>query len=126
MPERTFRNIRSKAKPWKRAAATRMSRNPTFPEKLLWSRLRDKKMGVNFHKQKVVLGYILDFWCPRAGLCVEVDGPCHLARKAYDDRRDAVLAGRGIRTMRFSAKAVNNNLAAVAAMVADAVRRRMA
>jgi very-short-patch-repair endonuclease len=103
-----------------------MSRNQTFPERLLWSRLRDKKLGVNFHKQKIVLGYILDFWCPRAGLAVEVDGPCHADRKVYDAHRDAVLGRRGILTMRFSAAAVNNNLAAVVALVADKMRRRMA
>lgn len=126
MPERRFRNIRSRTQPWKRRAACRMARNPTFPEKLLWSRLRDKKLGVRFHRQKIILGYIADFWCPRAGLVVEVDGPCHDARKAYDAHRDAVLRRRGIETMRFPAAAVNRNLAAVVAMIADKMRRRMA
>lgn len=126
MPERRFRNIRSKAQPWKRRAAYRMARNPTFPEKLLWSKLRDKKLGVRFHRQKIILGYIADFWCPRAGLVVEVDGPCHDARRVYDATRDAAMKARGIETMRFPAAAVNNNLAAVVALIADRARRRMA
>jgi len=103
-----------------------MARNPTFPEKLLWARLRDNKLGVRFHKQKIILGYIADFWCPRAGLVVEVDGPCHDERIAYDAKRDAVMRARGIETVRFSAAAVNNNLAAVVALIADKMRKRMA
>ena len=35
-------NLRNNAKPWKINAAKRMSRNKSFPEKILWARLRDK------------------------------------------------------------------------------------
>ena len=103
-----------------------MARNQTFPESLLWSRLRDNKLGVGFHKQKIILGYIADFWCPRAGLVVEVDGPCHNDQKVYDAFRDSVLANRGIVTVRFDAQSVNNNLPAVVALIADKVKKRMA
>lgn len=82
-------------------------------------------MGVRFYKQAILLGFIADFWCPRAGLVVEVDGPCHLARRAYDRRRDALLSFKGIETMRVSAAAVNNNLAAVVALVKGRVEKRM-
>ena len=125
MPERRFRNIRSKSAPWKRIMATRMSRNPSFPEKLLWASLREGVNGVRCHKQKVVLGYILDFWIPRAGLCIEVDGPHHLKQAGYDKHRDLVLKARGIETMRFTAQAVTNNRPAVMAMIVDKVCRRM-
>jgi very-short-patch-repair endonuclease len=97
----------------------------TFPERILWSRLRNKQLGVCAYAQKVVLGYILDFWIPSAGLCIEVDGPCHNDRKAYDANRDAVLRGRKIRTMRFTAQEVNNNLNAVVALIHGEVLRRL-
>jgi len=126
MPERHIRNIRNKVQPWKRKAASRMSRNKTWPEKILWARIKDSRLGVAFHSQKIVLGYICDFYCPRAGLCVEVDGPHHLNQKEYDANRDVALMRKGILTMRFTAQEVQNNTAAVVALIADKVRKRMA
>jgi len=60
MPIRHFRNLRNKVKPWKEAAARRMAANQTPPEKALWEKLKDKQLGVCFHKQQVIL-YIVDF-----------------------------------------------------------------
>jgi len=117
MPVRKFRCIRKYAKPWKQKKATQLRRNMTWPEKMLWSRLRDKQIGVNCYAQRVVLGYILDIWIPSAGMCVEIDGASHLARKAYDANRDSVLGQRGIITMRFKNEEVMKNLNAVVALI---------
>ena len=105
-----------------------MSRNKTWPEKILWAKLKDKQLGVNIYGQKVILGYIADFWCPKAGLVIEVDGSQHLKpkQKAWDKRRDAVLRKKGIVTIRFTAQEVQNNRAAVVAMIKDKIRRRRA
>ena len=126
MPERHIRNIRNKVQAWKRTAARQMSRHKTWPEKILWARLKESRLGVAFHPQAIVLGYICDFYCGRAGLCVEVDGPHHLAQKKYDAERDVVLMRKGILTMRFTAQEVTNNTAAVVALIADKMRKRMA
>jgi len=125
MPRRHFRNIRSKSKPWKKALAKKYAANLTGPEKLLWEKLKDKQLGVWAYKQKLCLGFILDFWIPSAGICVEVDGPCHAKRKAYDAKRDKVLAKRGILTMRFTADEVRNNLPAVVALIKHKVVQRL-
>jgi very-short-patch-repair endonuclease len=52
--------------------------------------------------------YVLDFYCPRARLAVEVDGISHDLgdRPARDERRDMWLASRGIATMRIPANEV--------------------
>lgn len=126
MPKGCIKNISSKASPWKRRLASRMSRHKSWPEKLLWSRLKDGKVGVNFYAQRIMLGYIADFYCPKARLVVEVDGRCHAARRAYDAHRDLVLKLKGILTMRFTAAEVMNNLPAVVAIITDKARRRMA
>lgn len=126
MPERHIRNIRNKVQRWKRTAARQMSRHKTWPEKILWARLKESQLGVAFHSQKIVLGYIVDFYCPRAGLVVEVDGPTHLARKEYDANRDVALMRKGILTMRFTAQEVMNNTLAVVALIADKMKKRMA
>ena len=120
MPVRKFRCLRKYAKPWKQKFANSLRRNMTMPERILWSRLRDKQLGVRLYAQSIIFGYIVDFWYP-GGIVVEVDGPVHLSQKDKDGRRDAHLASRGIRTMRFTAKEVVNNVNAVVALIRHAI-----
>ena len=102
-----------------------MARNQTRPEKVLWDALKNKQLGVNVYKQKVILGYIVDFWCPCAGIAIEVDGPQHENRKSYDQKRDAVLKKKGIVTMRFPTGSVLNNRPAVVAMIRAKIKKRL-
>ena len=125
MPIRHYRYIRDKAKPWKEAVARKMAKNQTHPEQVLWERLKDKQLGVWVYKQKIALGYILDFWCPCAGIAIEVDGPQHKSNKPYDRKRDAVLMAKGIVTMRFPTDSVLNNTAAVVAMIKAKIQQRL-
>ena len=101
-----------------------MARKLTIPERLLWDRLKDRKLGVRFYKQSPMFGYVADFYCAEALLVVEVDGYFHSKQRAYDRNRDAVLWKKGILTMRFTDKEVENNLAAVVALVADKAVKR--
>ena len=105
--------------------AARMRRNKSWPEKKLWSKIRDNQLGVRFHAQKVILGYIADFWCP--GLVIEIDGKQHLKKTAqeYDKERDAAMAKIGIKTVRFTAQEVSNNLPAVVALIRQEVQSRI-
>jgi very-short-patch-repair endonuclease len=96
----------------------------TGPERRLWGRLCSKKLGVWFYPQQLNYGYVLDFWCPSAGLAVEVDGPCHAGRKKYDRVRDARLARAGVRTLRFSASRVDSSLDGVVASIRAVVIKR--
>lgn len=117
--------MRSKSSPKKHAFAKKLRANLTRPEKILWKRLCSKKLGVWFYSQSLMYGYIVDFWCPSAGIAVEVDGKSHRGRKAYDSKRDAVLLKKGIITMRFTNTAVRRNPAAVAALIRAKVVQRL-
>ncbi len=67
-----------------RHVAREMRNNPTDPERLLWYRLRMKRLdGHRFLRQKVIGSAIVDFVCPKAGLVIELDGGQH------DERSDA-------------------------------------
>ena len=116
-----------KVTPWKRRRAAYMSRHKSWPEKMLWVKLRDKQLGVTFYSQKPILRYIADFWCPKAKLVVETDGKQHLRKKAiaYDVERDVAMARIGIKTMRFTASEVFSNLPAVVAMIRAEVSKRI-
>lgn len=94
--------LRGKCKPEKKVYARRMRKNPTEGERVLWTGLRRRQLGYRFTRQNVIRGYIVDFYCPRWRLVVEVDGPYHEGQSKYDARRDAALAKIGILTIRFT------------------------
>lgn len=70
-------------------------------EKKLYDKIRDKKLGYRFRRQYPVGPYVLDFYCPKIKLCIEVDGEQHLLTKEKDARRDAYLAKYGVLTIRI-------------------------
>ena len=78
--------------------------NMTEAEKLLWARLRGKQiLGLQFYRQKPILNFIVDFYCPAANLVIECDGSQHFADEGLEaDRvRDQALAELGLRMLRF-------------------------
>lgn len=96
-----------------------LRRRMTPQEKILWHALRNDALGaLHFRRQQVVAGYIVDFYCASAKLAVEIDGGSHLDRAEYDGLRDRVLADMGIRTLRISNHAVNEDLKAVLSRIA--------
>ena len=110
--------MRSSILTQKRAKALR--RNLTQPEQLLWAMLRRNAQGLHFRRQHALGPYILDFYCAKARLCVEVDGPAHADRAEHDSRRDAYLAGQGISTLRVSIEELELRPAVVLAKIAQA------
>jgi very-short-patch-repair endonuclease len=85
----------------------------TPPELRLWLALRGKaRGGFRFRRQCPVGPYVLDFYCPKASLAVEIDGESHGLgdQPVRDERRDAWIAARGIRTLRFQALDARDNL----------------
>lgn len=73
----------------------------TDAEKLLWSKLRNKKLGYKFRRQYPIAGYILDFYCVEEKIAIELDGSQHRDNKEYDDERTNILQGYGVTVLRF-------------------------
>ena len=57
--------------------AKELRRDMTSAEKVLWNELRGNKLGVHFRRQQIIAGFIVDFYCHRAGLVIELDGDIH-------------------------------------------------
>src|SRR5690349_1142787 len=98
----------------------------SLPEVLLWSATKGRQVdGLQFRKQHPIGPYVLDFYCDAAKLAVEVDGASHGTedRPDRDERRDAWLAGKGVRTLRLPAELVlrdpNDALDTIAAYLAE-------
>ena len=84
-----------------RARARAMRGAPTDAERRLWRLLRDRRLnGLKFRRQVPVGPYIVDFFCVDAELIVEADGSQH-AENMRDEVRDAYLAQRGCKVLRF-------------------------
>ncbi|MFM8425847.1 MAG: endonuclease domain-containing protein, partial [Chloroflexota bacterium] len=90
--------------------AKELRREMTPAEKILWEELRANKLGVHFRRQQVIQGFIVDFYCHKAGLVIEVDGDIHDLQKEEDERREKVLSALGLRVVRFRNDEVVGNL----------------
>ena len=102
-------------------------RQPTRSERMLWEQLSGHAPGW-VAEHPTVHGYSLDFYCAAARLAVEVDGASHRGqRKAQSDAwRDTVHDRLGIRTKRFSAREVEQDLAWVVGEIDALVVARLA
>jgi len=90
----------------------RLRDNMTDAENRLWERIRMRQIkGYHFYRQKPVGDYIVDFFCPRAKLVIEIDGSHHVVGETieYDRIRDDYLSSLGLRVLRFANNDVLNN-----------------
>ena len=83
----------------------RLRRDATDAERRLWQLLRGRRFcGFKFRRQHEFGPYILDFFCADQGLVIEADGGQHFLAEGIeqDQARDAYLAARGLRVLRFT------------------------
>lgn len=97
--------------------ARQLRQEMTKPERLLWWALQCDKTGFHFRKQHAAGPYVLDFYCDRARLCVEVDGASHELTTARDEARDHYLVRWNILTLRVPAREVLTNLQGVVDLI---------
>jgi very-short-patch-repair endonuclease len=106
--------------------AKTLRRRMTPEERTLWHRLRTNKLaGLHFRRQHVVEGYIVDFYCPRARLVIEVDGSAHAIRRAEDEVRDEILDARGLKVLRVTNVDVQTNIDGVLRTVSELAASRI-
>ena len=97
----------------------------SLPEVLLWNLLRKSPDGVHFRRQEGMGDYVLDFYCAKARVCIEIDGISHNMgdRPGLDRTRDAWLAAQGISIIRIPATAVLKSPSDVAEAVVRYCKR---
>ena len=81
-----------------------LRKNSTPEEAMLWSLLKgDKILGVRWRRQFSIDSYILDFYCPKLKLAIELDGNHHYTDSGYchDSIRERYLSELGIEVLRF-------------------------
>lgn len=95
----------------------------TEAERHLWHHLRESVQEHKFRRQFPIDNFILDFYCPKKKLAIELDGSQHYKRKTYDAYRSRKLAERGIRVLRFWNNEVLNSLQEVVERIVVELRK---
>ncbi len=90
--------------------ARAMRKNPTKAEKLIWYRCF-RRFPVRVLRQRVIDNFIVDFYCPKLKLVIEIDGAIHdqEEQKLHDEQRTQFLEYYGLRVIRFKNEEVLNN-----------------
>ncbi|MFH7808216.1 endonuclease domain-containing protein [Acinetobacter sp. BSP-153] len=102
--------------------------NMTDAEMLLWQRIRRKQiLGLQFYRQKPILNFIVDFYCPSVSLVIECDGGQHFTVEGLEaDRvRDEALAQLGLKVLRFDNGQVLAEIDAVVEQIYCVARQRL-
>ena len=82
--------------------ARTLRKNMTLGEILLWRELKGKKLlGYDFHRQKPIGEYVVDFYCPALKLVLEIDGDSHDGKEEADRLRQQKLESMGLTVLRF-------------------------
>ena len=90
-----------------REYAIEMRKNPTPEERIIWYSLL-RHLKPNFHRQRIIGNYIVDFYCPKLNLVIEIDGWQHeVLNKEYDDKRTEYLESLGFSVLRIDNEDVN-------------------
>jgi len=108
MKNRIYNRIETKAK------RRDLRKNMTQAESVLWRKIKGKQLfGTKFRRQFAIGKYIVDFYCPRYKLVIEVDGDSHYwneEAKEYDRRRQTYIESYGIRFLRFTNVEIYQNI----------------
>lgn len=85
-----------------KASARRLRKDLTFPERLLWSRLRGGRLaGLKFRRQHPIGDFIVDFYCHEHRLAIELDGESHADRGEADHTRQKDIERLGVHVVRY-------------------------
>lgn len=91
--------------------ARELRKKSTLAEVLLWRQLKGaQRKGYDFHRQKPIDEYIVDFFAAELMLAVEIDGESHKLKGAEDEIRQRRLEAFGLHFLRFDDAMVKSSL----------------
>lgn len=124
MKDEAKRAAKTTPKLWEalKPLARQMRHEPTLAEDILWQRLRDKGIGVKFRRQHAIDRFIVDFYCAKSKLVIEVDGSIHDYTEEEDAIRQQFLEEvHDLRVLRFKNEEVLEKLESVLARIKEAL-----
>jgi very-short-patch-repair endonuclease len=107
--------------------AIELRNNMTKAEKKLWLELRNRNLfKARWKAQHPIDIFIVDFYCHKYKLVIEVDGDIHLKEEIMerDDGREHDIEKLGISILRFTNKEIFNNIESVKKCILDEINRK--
>ena len=103
-----------------------LRKNTTKEENHLWYDFL-KQYPVQFNRQKVIGNYIVDFYCKKAKIVIELDGSQHYEEKGIkkDEIRDEFFESLGIKVIRISNLEIQREFKAVCEMIDAEIKNRL-
>jgi very-short-patch-repair endonuclease len=104
--------------------ARQLRNNSTLSEILLWKHLKNGQLRCyDFHRQKPIDQYIVDFFCPQLLLIIEIDGSSHDNKQEVDAIRQTRLESLGLSFLRFDDREVKRNMTSVIKAIEEWIER---
>ena len=106
--------------------ARNLRNNSTRQERKLWY-LFLRKFLLRFHRQKTIVPYIVDFYCYKAKLVIEIDGSQHIQQKNQesDQKRSEYFKSMNLDVIRFTNLDVDNNFDGVCNQIVQTVNTKL-
>ena len=121
-------NNRTHNLPEQKKFRRKLRHQSTAEENALWQMLKSKRLNnSHWYRQFSVGPYVLDFYCPAAKLCVEVDGLQHQTEEGqkHDEIRSSYLAKEGIEVLRVPNGVVWNGSDIIASEIIQRLEERL-
>ena len=97
-----------------REVARENRKKGNLAEILLWKQLKNKQfMGLDFDRQRIIGNLIVDFYCPKKRLVIEVYGNSHKGKEQYDATRDEFLKSLSLHIIHLTDFDVKTNMPAI-------------
>ena len=107
-----------------RERARQMRKNSTLSEVIFWNAVKNKKInGLDFDRQKVIGNYIVDFYCSKLNLVIEIDGSSHDNKQDYDATRDKHLYSLGLHVLHLYESDVRFDINGVIQMLYEYIKQ---
>lgn len=90
----------------KKQLARYLRSNMQKPEILLWTHLQGRRTGHLINRQYRIDPYIIDFFCRKLRVVIEIDGKIHQIKKSSDEERDLQMINQGMLVIRIPASHV--------------------
>lgn len=102
--------------------AKELRKNMTPAEKKLWNNYL-RRFQFRVLRQRPIDNFIVDFYCAKLKLVIEIDGESHFTDegKDYDGERTSILEGYGLRVIRFTNDQVLKNLEGVCRQIEELI-----
>jgi very-short-patch-repair endonuclease len=108
--------------------ARELRKNMTDAEQVMWRHLKGKQiLGLQFYRQKIIANFIVDFYCPKVSVVIEIDGGQHFDKETLkkDALRDKTLNELNIKVLRYNNLEVMENLDGVLTHLYNEMQKRM-